>query len=83
MAQRQLNVRLDEETFSLLEAAAFVEGSSLPEIIRPQLEALAQAYSRQHAVKTAIRAREEHRASRTGKLSSLSSRQLAIEEGDR
>jgi hypothetical protein len=83
MAQRQLNVRLDEKTFSVLEAAAFVEGTSLPDVIRPQLEALAERFSREHAVETALRAREEHRASQAGKLSSLKSRQLQAKDADR
>lgn len=74
MAQKQLNVRMDDATFDVLEAAAFVRGASLPDLIRPQIEALARSLADEHAIKTALRAREEHRATNSGKLSSLRSR---------
>lgn len=74
MSQKQLNVRMEEATFDVIEAAAFVQGVSLPEIIRPQVEALAESLSRDHSIQTALRARAEHRAARSGKLSSLSER---------
>lgn len=74
MAQKQLNVRMDDATFDVLEAAAFVRGASLPDVIRPQIEALAESLVDDHAIKTALRAREEHRAAKAGKLSSIGSR---------
>ncbi|MFI4990327.1 MAG: hypothetical protein ACHQHO_05365 [Solirubrobacterales bacterium] len=74
MAQKQLNVRMDDATFDVLEAAAFVRGASLPDLIRPQIEALADSLAGEHAIKTALLAREEHRAAKTGKLSPLRSR---------
>lgn len=80
MSQRQLNIRTDETTFSTLEAAAFVEAVSLPDLIRPQLELLASRLIEEQAVQTALRAREEHRALRAGKLTSLPSRKSAAGE---
>lgn len=75
LGQKQLNVRMDAANFDVLEAAAFVYGTSLPDLIRPHIEALIEGLVREHAVQTALRAREEHRAARTGKLSSLRQRQ--------
>ncbi len=77
MAQKQLNVRVDETTLHLLEAVAFVWGVSLPDVVRPYLEELARELAGEHAVQTAIRAREERAASQAGKLSSLQSKRLA------
>jgi hypothetical protein len=62
---------MEEETFDVLEAAAFVYGASLPDIIRPEIEALAETLRQEHAVQTALRARAEHSASKSGKLSPL------------
>jgi hypothetical protein len=80
LPQRQLNIRLDETTFATLEAAAFVEGMSLPDIIRPELEALAAQLTDDQAVQTALRAREERQASRAGKLTPLRSRLAGRDE---
>lgn len=80
MPQRQLNIRLDEATFATLEAAAFVEGLSLPDVIRPELETLAVQLADDQAVRTALRAREERLASRTGKLTPLRARLAGKEE---
>ncbi len=82
MAQRQVNVRVDDATFGVLEAAAFLEGASLPDLIRPRIEAAARDYADEHAVQTALRAREEHLATRAGKLSSLRSRPRAAGEDE-
>ncbi|HLL92836.1 MAG TPA: hypothetical protein VK252_07830 [Solirubrobacteraceae bacterium] len=76
MAQRQLNVRMDQATFDTLEAAAFLEGVSLPEVIRPLIEKLAAELASDHAVQIALRAREESRAARSGKLTRLPSRSV-------
>jgi hypothetical protein len=70
---------MDEGTFDVLEAAAFVHGASLPDIIRPEIEALADALIQELAVQTALRARQEHRASQSGKLSSLSPRRQDVD----
>lgn len=74
MPQRQLNIRIDAATFATLEAAAFVEGLSLPDVIRPELEVLAEQLADDQAVQTALRAREERQASRAGKLTPLRAR---------
>ncbi|HEY2536632.1 MAG TPA: hypothetical protein VGI24_06590 [Solirubrobacteraceae bacterium] len=73
---------MDETTFDVLEAASFVHGISLPDIIRPQIDALAQQLARELAIQTALRAREEHRASQAGKLSSLPIRQIVTEDAE-
>jgi hypothetical protein len=82
MAQRQLNVRVDAATFDALEAAAFVEGVSLPDVIRPHIETFARALALERPVQNALRAREEHRAFNTGKLSVLQSRRASGEAHD-
>jgi hypothetical protein len=66
---------MDQDAFDVLEAAAFVQGASLPDLIRPHIEALTASLVQEHAVQTALRAREEHRAARTGKLSPIRLRQ--------
>jgi len=75
MSQRQLNVRLDAATFDILEAAAFIDGVSLPDVIRPVIDALASELGTDPAVQLALRAREERSAARSGKLTRLPSRQ--------
>jgi hypothetical protein len=66
---------MEDDTFDVLEAAAFVRGLSLPEVIRPQIEALVNSLVDDHAIKTALRARQEHRATTEGKLSSIARHQ--------
>jgi hypothetical protein len=75
VAQRQLNIRVDGVKFDVLEAAAFIDGVSLPEIIRPVLDALANDLAADPTVQLALRAREERSATRSGKLTRLSPRQ--------
>ncbi len=76
MAHRQLNIRLDAAKFDVLEAAAFIDGVSLPEIIRPVLDALASKLAADPTVQLALRAREERSATRSGKLARLPARQV-------
>jgi hypothetical protein len=73
---------MNATTFSTLEAAAFVEAVSLPDLIRPQLELLADRLIEEQAVQTALRAREEHQALLTGKLKSLPSRKSVVGDGE-
>ena len=61
--------------FDVLEAAAFIDGVSLPEIIRPVLDALAHDLAADPTVQMALRAREERSATRSGKLTRLPARQ--------
>jgi uncharacterized protein (DUF1778 family) len=58
MPQRQLNIRLDAAKFDVLEAAAFIEGVSLPEVIRPVLDSLALELAADPTVQLALWARE-------------------------
>jgi hypothetical protein len=57
-----VNVRLDEDLVRILEAAAFVESSSLSELVRGPVEAAARRWSAVPAVRTALKAREQHGA---------------------
>ncbi|HSZ15329.1 MAG TPA: hypothetical protein VK790_14940 [Solirubrobacteraceae bacterium] len=75
VAQRQLNIRVDAAMFDVLEAAAFIDGMSLPELIRPILDDLAKDLAADPAVQLALRAREERSATRSGKLTRLPARQ--------
>jgi hypothetical protein len=81
LAARQLNLRIDSDTFDVLEAVAFLEGLSLPELIRPAVENLAKELRADPAVQLALRARAERTATRSGKLTRLSARQQRI-DGD-
>ncbi|HTW42417.1 MAG TPA: hypothetical protein VMD79_08885 [Solirubrobacteraceae bacterium] len=74
MGQKQLNVRLNEDIFDVLEAMAFIEGVSLPDVIRPVIEALALEARSEPAIQLALRARAESMAVRSGKLSRIPSR---------
>jgi hypothetical protein len=62
MPQKQLNVRVDEETLDVLEAAAFTKRASLPDIVRPFLEELARTLREEPAVRTALVARGQRTA---------------------
>jgi hypothetical protein len=66
---------MDAAKFDVLEAAAFIDGVSLPEIIRPVLDALATDLVADPTVQLALRAREERSATRSGKLARLPARQ--------
>jgi hypothetical protein len=74
MGQKQLNVRLSEDIFDVLEAMAFIEGVSLPDVIRPVIEGLAAEARSEPAIQLALRARAERLAVRSGKLSRIPSR---------
>jgi hypothetical protein len=57
--QLQVNVRLDEDLVRVLEAAAYVESSTMSELVRNTLEALARRWSGVPAVRQALEAREQ------------------------
>ena len=57
--QLQVNVRLDEELVRVLEAAAFVESSTVTELVRTTLEAVARQWSAVPAVRQALEARAQ------------------------
>jgi hypothetical protein len=82
VAPKQVNIRLDEETLDALEAAAFAKRTSLPEVVRPHLEELAQRYRQEKSVRTALLSREEQEASDAGKLDSLDERRRAAGDND-
>jgi|GEM_PF-5813534 len=59
MAQSQVNVRLDSRKLETLEAAAFVDGRTVGDLIRAAMEDLADRLQEEVAVQLAIQARDE------------------------
>lgn len=59
VSQLQVNVRLDEDLVRILEAAAFVESSTVTELVRMTLEGVARQWSTVPAVSKALEAREQ------------------------
>jgi hypothetical protein len=59
VAQLQVNVRLDEDLVRILEAAAFVETSTVSELVRNTLEGVARQWSAVPAVRQALAARDQ------------------------
>jgi hypothetical protein len=59
MAQSQVNVRLDSRKLETLEAAAFVDGRSVGDLIRAAIEDLADRLQEEVAVQLAIQARDQ------------------------
>jgi uncharacterized protein (DUF1778 family) len=55
--QVQVNVRLDEDVVAILEAAAYVERSSVSELVRDVVHARARQWSTDPAVGLAVDAR--------------------------
>jgi hypothetical protein len=66
---KQLNLRLDESTWQVLEILAFLEGRSVVDLVRPEIEALAKRRADEPGVRSARRARKESEAFRTGDMS--------------
>ncbi len=60
MAQSQVNVRVDSRKLEILEAAAFVDGRSVSDLVRSAIEELADLLNEEGAVQLALRARDEH-----------------------
>jgi len=60
VAQSQVNVRIDSRKLEILEAAAFVDGRSMGDLVRGAVEDLADHLYEQAAVQLAIQARDEH-----------------------
>lgn len=58
MAQSQVNVRVDSRKLETLEAAAFVDGRSVGDLIRAAIEDLADRLQDEVAVQLAIQARD-------------------------
>jgi uncharacterized protein (DUF1778 family) len=59
MAVSQVNIRLDSRKLEILEAAAFVDGRSVPEFVRATIEGLADQLADDPAVLLALQARDE------------------------
>jgi Arc/MetJ-type ribon-helix-helix transcriptional regulator len=69
--QLQVNVRLDEDLVRILEAAAFVQTSSVSEIVRTALEGIARQWGTVPAVRQALDAREKGAAELDDALAAL------------
>jgi uncharacterized protein (DUF1778 family) len=67
----QLNIRLDQASRTLLDAAAFVRGMTTTQLMQSLAEDAAAKYELQPAVKKALQAREEQRLLDEGKLAHL------------
>ena len=74
MATGQVNSRIDADLQQVLEAAAWVEGKSVGELIRGPVEELARRLSNDRQVKLALQARAERAAVNEGKLTPISAR---------
>lgn len=66
--QVQVNVRLDEDLVRVLEAAAYVERSTVSELVRLALEGVARRWSADPAVRLALKARDQRSDSLTRTL---------------
>jgi uncharacterized protein (DUF1778 family) len=58
--QSQINVRIDSRKLEILEAAAFVDGRSVGDLVRAAIHDLADACHEQVPVQLALQARDEH-----------------------
>jgi uncharacterized protein (DUF1778 family) len=73
--QRQINIRLVDDSVKVLEAAAYIEGGlSVAEYVRPMLDQLVAELVEDPAVQTAMRLQAERVAKREGKLTDIGSR---------
>lgn len=60
MAQSQINVRVDSRKLEVLEAAAYVDGRTVGDLVRGAIEDLADSLGEAAAVQLALQARDEH-----------------------
>jgi uncharacterized protein (DUF1778 family) len=81
VAHRQLNIRLDIDDYRVLDAAAWLDDTSVAEFVRPALSRLIIELRRDPEVSKAIRLRTERAARKEGKLTSLHDRRDAGEVG--
>jgi predicted transcriptional regulator len=72
--QLQVNVRLDEDLVRILEAAAFVEHSTVSELVRLAVEGVARQWATDEDVRLALEAREGRNRDLVQSLRNLSSR---------
>ena len=74
MAQTQVNVRVSDEVVDILEAVAFLERSSVSEVVRRHIEALARDAGRRARVQALLQARADEDGAQADKITDLSSR---------
>jgi hypothetical protein len=73
VAQRQINVRLDEDEFAKFETASFIEGRTLPEELRNAVRAHLPSIEGNSYFQDALAAREGRQAERGEEMSKVSS----------
>ena len=71
MAQRQLNLRLDDATWQLLDTGAYLREQTVVDLVRSQIEAFAESLTKESGFQGALRARQENRAAREGTLTPI------------
>jgi len=70
-AQRQINVRVDDDEFDELYACAFIEGRTLPEELRAAVRAHIDGLEKNPHFKAALAARRGRTAEKTGEESAV------------
>ena len=83
MAQRQINIRLDEDEVTVLEAAAFLDGLNVAELVRRLLRNEVTALRQQTDIRELVRHRAERAAARQGVLTPLDAKGSARNGSDR
>lgn len=85
MAQRQINVRLDEDEFLEFETASYIEGRSLPEELRAAVRSHLEGLQGNRYFREALAARRGRELEREGdrpKVSSLEDRRKRTRRPD-
>ena len=67
MTQRQLNVRIDEGEFEVLEAAAYVDDENPPDVVRALLKTHVEELERDPEVIDALRAKRARKGRKAAK----------------
>lgn len=82
MAQSQVNIRMDSRQLEVLEAAAFVDGRSVPDLIRAALDDLAKELGEQAPVQLALQARDERMRQSRGNVRGFPTKHRAQRAAD-
>ena len=81
MSQRQINIRLPDEEVAVLEAAAFLEGGSLADLVRTALTDRVAGLRTDPRVLDALRLRAERSAEKAGVLRPLDAKRRGGQNG--
>jgi hypothetical protein len=80
--REQVNIRIDRSTLTVLRAAAFLDDTSVGELLRQEIVGIAERLEHRPDVKTALQARKETQATREGKLAPLRSQRRTKGRGN-